>query len=164
MKNIFVMCGIPGSGKSTWIKNKLDLFGGTWISRDKIRFELLKEGEEYFSHESEVLEDFYKYIKESSLNPNEKDIYIDATHLSPKVRQTTLNAICKFGEMQIIAVNFDISLNEALKRNEQRSGLAKVPRSVIRRMHSQKVSPGFEEGFDIIIEVDENNNETFYTE
>lgn len=163
MRNIYVMCGVPGSGKSTWVKNKLNQFGGTWISRDNIRFELLKEDEEYFSHETEVLEKFYKCIKESSLNPNEKDIYIDATHLSPKIRQATLNAICKFGEMQIIAVNFNISLNEVLKRNEQRNGLAKVPRSVIRRMYSQKVNPSFEEGFDIIIEVNGNNNEKFYT-
>lgn len=164
MKNIFVLCGIPGSGKSTWIKNKLDQFGGTQISRDNIRFELLKEGEEYFSHESEVLEKFYKRIKESSLNPNEKDIYIDATHLSLKVRQATLDAIYKSKEIQIMAVNFNVSLNEALRRNEQRSGLAKVPRSVIRRMYNQKVDPTFEEGFDMIIEVDDNNNETIYTE
>ena len=42
MSKLILMCGVPGSGKSTWIKNnksETDL----WISRDKIRFEKLKE-------------------------------------------------------------------------------------------------------------------------
>ena len=53
MKKLYVMCGGPGSGKSTWIKKNLPTFKGYTkvVSRDEIRFSLVKEGEEYFSKE-----------------------------------------------------------------------------------------------------------------
>ena len=45
MANIIMMCGLPGSGKSTYAKEhrgEHDLY----ISRDLIRFSMLEEGEE----------------------------------------------------------------------------------------------------------------------
>ena len=48
MANIIMMCGIPGSGKSTYVENhrgEHDLH----VSRDLIRFSMLGEKEEYFA-------------------------------------------------------------------------------------------------------------------
>ena len=46
------MVGCPGSGKSTWAKKHLpDTY---YVSRDEVRFSLLQDGEDYFSHEKEV--------------------------------------------------------------------------------------------------------------
>jgi predicted kinase len=45
MTVLYLMCGIPGSGKSTWIKqNKIE--SDAVISRDVVRFSLVKEHEE----------------------------------------------------------------------------------------------------------------------
>ena len=45
------MVGAPGAGKSTFIKNNKDKLCGSVniVSRDEIRFSLLKDGDEYFS-------------------------------------------------------------------------------------------------------------------
>lgn len=84
-KTLFLMCGPAGVGKTTWIKahkSKQDVR----ISRDDIRFKLLKDGEDYFSHEKEVFSIFIKtinkYIEDISFTGN---IYVDATHLNEKV-------------------------------------------------------------------------------
>lgn len=55
---LYVMIGIPGSGKSTWAKaNKKEK--DIYVSRDEVRFSLLQDGDEYFSKEKEVLKEFY---------------------------------------------------------------------------------------------------------
>ena len=65
MTKLWVMCGVPGTGKSTWIKNNLSKFEGEVevISRDEIRFSMVSEGEEYFSKEDEVFKEFINRIK-----------------------------------------------------------------------------------------------------
>ena len=46
-KKMFVMCGAPGSGKSTWLEEKVikNIYAkpATVVSRDKIRYALVKE-------------------------------------------------------------------------------------------------------------------------
>ena len=44
MKTIWLLCGTPGSGKSTWAKSQIEKNGGIWISRDVIRFEIIEDG------------------------------------------------------------------------------------------------------------------------
>ena len=56
-KFLWMMVGIPGCGKSTWIEKQLALNGGTCISRDKIRYSLLLPHEDYFSKEEKVVID-----------------------------------------------------------------------------------------------------------
>ena len=36
-KRVFLICGIPGSGKSTWVRERIAKYGGHHISRDEIR-------------------------------------------------------------------------------------------------------------------------------
>ena len=35
-KRVFLMCGVPGSGKSTWVRQRIGTYGGYHISRDEI--------------------------------------------------------------------------------------------------------------------------------
>lgn len=35
-KRVFLISGVSGSGKSTWVKDRLGKYGGEWISRDNI--------------------------------------------------------------------------------------------------------------------------------
>ena len=64
-KRLFLLCGCPGSGKSTWIRQRINTYGGYHISRDEIRFAILDErGGNYFDYENEVIRTFIARINE----------------------------------------------------------------------------------------------------
>ena len=138
---LYISCGIPGSGKSTFLKankGKDEVI----ISRDDIRFSLLKEGEEYFSRENEVFKKFITQITNSiNLGYN---TYADATHLNNVSREKLLRALdkagCKPSATEVIF--FDVPLDVCLARNEKRKNTKTyVPRGVIRRMFNQLTYP-----------------------
>lgn len=150
MAKLYLMMGIPGSGKSTWIKDHL-LPCQAHVSRDKIRFALVDEGEEYFSRETEVFNSFVEQI--NTFLSNGCDVYADATHISRASRNKLLSRINSHPEeVNLIWING--GLTTALLQNENRKDTRSyVPKSVIRRMHNQIEAPDFEEGFNIIYEV-----------
>ena len=85
MANIIMMCGLPGSGKSTYAKEhrgEHDLY----ISRDLIRFSMLEEGQEYFGKEKLVFDTFVNTINQALNIDSIKNIWVDATHLTPGSR------------------------------------------------------------------------------
>ena len=145
------MVGIPGSGKTTWIQNHKDFFSNSTgiISRDEIRFSLLKENEEYFSKEKEV---WKEYVSQSinSLKNNENTI-LDATHLNEASRSKILIALKNYlKNVEINAIVLDTPLSQSMAQNKLRKGRSYVPLSVIRRMNYQMTIPTLEEGFDNI--------------
>lgn len=150
MAKLYLMMGIPGSGKSTWIKNHL-FPCQTHVSRDSIRFALVEEGEEYFSRETEVFNAFVKQI--NTFLSNGCDVYADATHISRASRNKLLSRINSHPEeVNLIWING--GLTNALLQNENRKNTRSyVPKSVIRRMYNQIEAPDFEEGFNIIYEI-----------
>lgn len=157
-KNLFLMCGRPGSGKSTYVAAHAQA-NDMVVSRDAIRFSLLKAEEDYFSHEDEVVEIFFDTIGQALTNPSIDNIYVDATHLTRKSRNGVLSKLNLSNE-NVICVCFDIPLRVAMERNEMREGRALVPRSVMRRMDISFERPTLDEPFITkIIFVDENNNE-----
>jgi len=112
---IYIVCGIAGIGKSTYInsiKNDNDIV----ISRDAIRFSLLKEGEDYFSKEKQVLAIFFKTIrKETAKDDNAAyNIYIDATHLTKKARRKVINNISNKNKDKVACIYFNPDLKKAL--------------------------------------------------
>lgn len=151
MAKLILMCGIAGSGKSTWIKNNFPNI--TPVSRDAIRFDLLDErGGEYFDYEDEVFDKFIRQII-GSLVVDEITI-ADATHLNKKARAKVLNKVAKFAdEIEVIVI--DVPLKTALERNELREGRSRVPRGVIRRMFFQMEAPTRDEGFTKITHIRE---------
>jgi len=150
-RNLYIMCGVPGSGKSTWLKNHECFFDPSHavISRDAIRFGVIKEGDEYFSKENEVWVEFVRQAKESLTN--NVDTILDATHLNVASRTKILRELKdSLKGVHINAIVINTSLNTCLDQNEQREGLAKVPRGAVRRMYYSFEVPEFEEGFDQI--------------
>lgn len=141
-KRVFLMCGVPGSGKSTWVRERIAKYGGYHISRDEIRFALLeKYGGDYFSHEDEVINTFYKNINELLDNDEQCiDIYVDATHLTRTARLNVLNKI-DTNNAHMIAVWFDVPLELCLARNDEREGRARVPRQTIEDMFCRYSKP-----------------------
>ena len=151
---IYIVCGIAGIGKSTYInsiKNDNDIV----ISRDAIRFSLLKEGEDYFSKEKQVLAIFFKTIrKETAKDDNPAyNIYIDATHLTKKARRKVINNISNKNKDKVACIYFEPNLKKALSQNSNRTGFACVPESAIADHCKYFEIPTKDEGFCEIIEI-----------
>lgn len=142
MADVYVLCGIPGSGKSYWAQHHIKP-GVAYVSRDNIRFSLLKEGEDYFSHEDEVYHIMWDQIN-GALSDG-RDVVVDQTSLNPKSRKYLIDHLTGYEKLNAIWI--DTPLETALKRNEMRCGLAYVPSFVIHRMYKSFIEPSFKEGF-----------------
>ena len=155
-KTLYLMCGIPGSGKSTYILNQITAHGGTWISRDTIRFLKFKDdNDKYFSHEKEVFKEFVSQIQEAMDNTYSEDIYVDATHINKKSREKLFNKLnINKDKIKLIGVNFIIPLNTCLERNSKREGRRKVPESAIIKMYEDFEPITTDEGFEKVIKID----------
>lgn len=143
MKTLIMMCGVPGSGKSTLAKF---LCAGyvAYVSRDEIRKELVGEyvtNEKYFSRENEVFNTFVKRINDVLINENDVDMVIaDATHLDACSRAKLLRCL-HTEDVSLIVLPVHCSLETALCRNAQRTGFARVPDNVIKKMYRNYSEP-----------------------
>lgn len=136
MKRIFMMSGIPGSGKSYWTKKDTKGKIGTCIvSRDDIRFSFLNDSDNYFAREDEVFDKWIDTINELINDIDTTDIYLDATHLNDVSRFKTLSQLELAKVDEIILVIMDTPLETCLKRNSTRIGKRLVPEDVIKRMY-----------------------------
>ena len=144
MKNkLYIMVGCPGSGKSTYAKKNLP--DALYVSRDKIRFNLVKENEEYFSKETEVFNTFITKINEGLRQS--LDVVADATHLNRVSRFKLLNSLKIDKEKtEVIAIVMFTPLSICIERNENRKGTRSyVPKDVIEKMyHSFKTPSKYE--------------------
>ena len=142
-KKIYMLCGIPGSGKSTWAQEQvIKLEGkGIIISRDVIRFSMLGEDDAYFAHEDEVFNEFIRQAQEAINDQEHTSIFIDATHLNEKNRNKVLSRLWRMDKDVVIGVYFDIPLEECLRRNALRTGRALVPETVIKNMYESLTKP-----------------------
>ena len=149
-----VMVGVPGSGKSYYIKNHCSLPRDVVVSRDAIRFSLLQEGESYFSHENKVFRLFCDQINKSAFYKDlpwlthlegEGIVWADATHLNARSRAKLLYNIDlrNFSHINFICIN--ASLETCLRQNSYREGLARVPESSIVQMFNAYECPSAEE-------------------
>ena len=156
MVRLFLMMGIPGAGKSTYLENHIGSFlQPKIISRDKIRFSLLKDGDEYFSKETEVFEKFTRQIN-NSLGRGYGDTIVDATHLNAGSRKKVLKNIDRNLADEVIVIWIKVPLETALERNEQREGRNFVPEKVIKNMYNSLTKPSFYEGIDKLWIVTDN--------
>ena len=136
-KNLYLMCGIPGSGKSTFCNEMISKSDrkAEYISRDTIRFSYLEDGDDYFSKEDDVFTTFVSSISDAIDDDSLDDIFVDATHLNEKSRNKVLKYL-DLDFVKIIPVNFLIDFDLALERNNLREGRSCVPRSSLVNMHS----------------------------
>lgn len=136
MPTCYILSGVPGCGKSTWARNlqsKLPKYI-EHVSRDEIRFSLLKSGEDYFAHEDEVLRLFYDCANKALSKG--KNVILDATHTSTKAVSESLRRIHVPAKM--VLVSFNIPLDVCLERNAQREGQECVPTHVVETMYRSK--------------------------
>ena len=146
MANLYLMCGCPGAGKSTFIEENFNQAVSV-ISRDTIRFSLVSPDEDYFSREDEVTKEFWKQINDNLAKG--KHVVADQTSLTPRSRKWFIQHVTGYAKLNIVLIDED--LETCLERNEKRKGTrAYVPEENVRRMYKRLIEPSFKEGFDNI--------------
>ena len=150
MSKMYVVIGAPGCGKSTYIQNHLKE-NELVISRDKIRFGMLNDNDEYFSKEKEVYNEFIKQIEAAIAA--DATFYVDQTSLNAAARNKLFSRLKKKPD-KVIGIYFTTSLDTILQRNAQRTGRALVPEDAVINMFNSLTKPTLEEGFDEILEVE----------
>lgn len=147
MATLYILCGPSGCGKSTWaykyMYENIDK-NIRYVSRDEIRYSMLKDGEDYFSHEKEVFKKFVSTIRQTLIDGF--DCIADATHLNEFSRRKLTQAIdMLYTDYQIIYVNFGANADICIEHNKNREGRANVPETVIRNMCRSFRAPSLDE-------------------
>ena len=152
MTTLYMLIGVPGSGKSTWLLNQ-DLTAASVLSTDDY---IEARATELNSTYSEVFDQFIKPAT-AQLNADlesalaaEKIIYWDQTNTTVKSRAAKLRKIPS--DYRKIAVYFATPEQVVFQRLEDR-GYATgkwIPQSVVRRMIQTLEVPSLSEGFDEI--------------
>jgi predicted kinase len=118
---LFILAGIPGSGKSTWART----FFSPWsiVSSDRIR-EYKWPGEPYDAKRNgEVFAEFHRHLGE--ILEEGEDAVADATSLAYQARWK-LSDLADYHGAEKHLIFFD-NPTQALHRNAQRTGAALVP-------------------------------------
>jgi predicted kinase len=154
MTHLILLIGIPGSGKSTLIRQwQQQQQGLRVISTDQIRAKLF--GDEAVQGDwrliwQEVQRQFVGAVQQIQLGTVKLAVY-DATNTRRRNRRPVLALARSTGFTQITAVWLDPPLALCLERNQSR--LRQVPEVVIQRMYRQLWScpPRLREGLDLLL-------------
>jgi predicted kinase len=126
------MVGPPACGKSTYIKDNIKE-GQKWISRDAIRFAVMKQKNtnDYFKYEKYVFQQFVKQIDDAL--DDGFDVYADATHINAVSRQKLLRAVTAQPD-EIVYIVIGFSLEGCVRNNKKRKGIERVSEKAIKDM------------------------------
>lgn len=132
-KVLLLMVGPSGAGKSYWAAQFMRKHPDTvLVSRDAIRFALLKDGEDYFAHEETVFNTFCANIQKALDQEGAGYVIADATHNNEKSRNLTLNKL-RLDNVNVIPVVIHADTATCIRQNNLRTGRARVPRKQIER-------------------------------
>ena len=154
-----MLCGIPTSGKSTYVEKlkKLDYWkDAVVLSTDNYIEAQAKRLEKTYNEVfQDCIDEATRQLEIAFIEAKDKgkNIIFDQTNLTVKSRRKKLSKLPSYYARGVIY--FPISLEEALKRNENREGKY-IPKSVLKRMYHTLEVPTLLEEFDYI----EYGNET----
>jgi predicted kinase len=135
---IVLLVGLPGSGKSTYLKR----MGVNGLSSDTIRG-LLADDEADQTNNERVFQTV-RYVLRQRIATGRPVTYIDATNLRPEERRPYLEIGQQYG-CDVEAVFFDVPLEVCRARNAARDRV--VPEEAMIAMAGKLVAPTVEEGF-----------------
>ena len=159
MNNLYILCGLPGCGKTSWTRNKMKENTSStdpkweYVSRDEVRFSMVKEEDDYFSKEKQVYNEFIKQLCEKLDDAWVANVIADATHLNEVSRNKLINSIRRQRPnkpLNITMVYFDVPVEVCKFRNAKRQGRARVPDNIIEKMNVQLEFPKLREGLNHI--------------
>lgn len=150
---LILLCGVPTSGKSTYVK--------TLLSQPYWERAVVLSTDDYIQRVAEKRGKTYDEVFKSTINKataamnlqlkfaihEGRDIIWDQTNLTRKTRKQKTSRVPNTYKKR--AVYFEIGLKDALERNKHREGKF-IPESVLKRMYHSFEIPNNTENFDSI--------------
>lgn len=137
MKTLYVMCGIPGSGKSTFSRQIADRYNAVRLSLDEMN-----------------------YVRQFKLIPHVIDVLnegnsvvADSLYTQKQWRTELLEAV-KGIECRRVLICMDTPLDVCVQRNQSRGH--PLPDYMVEHLFKKYEKPTLDEGWDEIINVSEN--------
>ena len=151
MNTLYITVGLPGSGKSTYVKNFIKDKDIEYLSSDSLRAVYGKSEEDQtvtplvFGHIKRKVDEFLK---------DGKNVLVDATSVNRKERSDYINTAKKYGA-KVVAIVFKMDRQGLIDRNKKRGeqGGRVVPDFVIDKMLAKFEEPSYDEGIDVMIYV-----------
>jgi predicted kinase len=138
MRTVFILRGIPSSGKSSFAASLVAKEPKRWvrINRDDLRS--MSVGPANNPHTGDKnREEFVREAKNNLLSAALKsgyDVILDDTHLVPQTVKKLHTFVESIGNVKVIEKSFNVDVEEAIARDAKRSGFAHVGEKVIRDM------------------------------
>ncbi len=154
MLEFIVGIGIPGSGKTTYLKKLAEEHNFSYIGSDDIREEFEKADKADEVKGSKLWQEI-KFRIMNELHARNSVVF-DATLFKAKYRVELANWARECGAEKVEGIFMDTLKEVALERNRTRERV--VPEEAIGIMHAEleKHTPSVTEGFDTIYTIDEH--------
>ena len=152
MTKVYMLVGIPCSGKSSFVKKQ----NGIWISSDKIREELY--GDESIQENPEkVFRVMWKRLCEA-IEQDEEQVFYDATNVVCKRRIAFCEQLRKkYGDkIKLVACVFNTPIEECIRRAKERKERP-LSEYVIWKYVKSWQTPAYWEGWDSIMLIGEDS-------
>jgi len=158
MAKCYILVGIPGSGKSTWIKSQNFDWSRTVVAStdDYVDAEALRQGKTYSEIFKDTMPDAVRYMAKTVVDAVKagKDIVWDQTSTTVLTRAKKFRMLPNY---EVIAVVFKTPGKAELARRLKSRPGKEIPDHVIRMMRANWQEPTLDEGFDQILSSGQNS-------
>lgn len=146
---IYILIGLPGSGKSTWVKKNAPE-GAVIVSSDDLIMEwAVGKGLTYNDAFGQVnfkqIEARMREIFAEAIASG-KDIIVDRTNMSPKSRKYWLDEAKGYTKVAVTFILDDVTLNKRLSERSRVEGKS-IPPYVVKNMAANYTAATKAEGF-----------------
>jgi predicted kinase len=152
MPTLYVLIGLPGSGKSHWAQANANRIGAVVVGSDEVRAEFQAHGQN--PHDGDAV--FAEVGRRARAHlQDDRSVILDATHYQRRYRTYAIDLAHQL-RVPCVAVWFDTPLATALQRNgwriSDRFGEQRVPDHIIREMAAHFDPPEHDE-FDRVVRI-----------